>query len=1123
MAECSYARCVQQRRNIRRELQRWTKNMVHIVGLERIAEELMGRRKWKIYQESMSRSYLQPLNNNIKRTNNSFSEEDCFQRSQKENNQPIGSPKSVRKQPTVKETEDEEEGSSEKAPAVSPEAENGTAGAPESDADEAQLDWTPQSKCVFCADGDGKLDSDHVVHHGELSPRPSDSDSSDCGGRSGDEADGRSHSSPTPPPPRLPASLSSLPPNMTSVDVALAVAALTGGPPPGVPPGAPPLPFYAPSMLTHNAWYLANVARQFQSTNAAPVIAEADKNSGGVEQPLDLSKGSSNASNSSPEPKATIGNNVRLPTLETKQIFSSDFRAKPRMSAVTGRRTYTEDELQAALRDIQSGKLGTRRAAVIYGIPRSTLRNKVYKLALERERESHLNSSTPLRLDEEEALDDDKELSGAEEEKEVEKALQSPLFQAPLLSMADILRFSGMEHPPEAIKLFLQKAKEGHEAGSTPLDQSEVIQYLQVYLQALIASQNILANQKPPDGSVLNTIIPELAKRLIVEEHLKMQNNNGDSERLSRPSPSNSVIIKVEKPSDVDPEPIESPSNVIHKIPSYRSATSATINNGCDIFIRNNSLDSRLVSPPVTSESNSPPILPGKGLHIKDVITQSITQKFQQGLDTPIRRPMGMDLDFKRGGFTPPSSGSLPSVIKSQHEASRQFQQQQQQQHQHHQPPSAKPQNQGSQVSGGKGTRPKRGKYRNYDRDSLVEAVRAVQRGEMSVHRAGSYYGVPHSTLEYKVKERHLMRPRKRDPKPNPVDEKIASLKQNDLKIAQEKLKQQQQQQQQQQQNVIKPPQQKFPPASPNGIKLPLFDAGGTGLSPAAAAGLAAGNYPPPFPFWPHPGFSPNPMEYAAAAAAASARNSAGPFLSPEFFASQMMQKLQEGRERSMGTPSPQGGVTTLAKSARQMAESLLDGPNGSFLDGIIRSSLESGVPTADEKSPKEEKHTAPENMSNKALLDQLCRNSRLTPLSKPNLTDASSSGDESYRKDSSPLNFSTGIHNSNNHEDSRQRASPLHSHRDANSEGAHAVELSNDSTDSMITPDRKRSRDEDSTDTERKHPRIYLKQDLAKPENLKPEMLVRFRELLPDRNGSGLAAESTAGSSASDNDAPQD
>ncbi|KAF7275293.1 hypothetical protein GWI33_011897, partial [Rhynchophorus ferrugineus] len=60
--------------------------------LERIAEELMGRRKWKIYQESMSRNYLQPLNNNIKRTNN-LTEEDCFLHYQKENNQPIASPR----------------------------------------------------------------------------------------------------------------------------------------------------------------------------------------------------------------------------------------------------------------------------------------------------------------------------------------------------------------------------------------------------------------------------------------------------------------------------------------------------------------------------------------------------------------------------------------------------------------------------------------------------------------------------------------------------------------------------------------------------------------------------------------------------------------------------------------------------------------------------------------------------------------------------------------------------------------------------------------------------------------------------------------------------------------------
>ena len=61
----------------------------------------------------------------------------------------------------------------------------------------------------------------------------------------------------------------------------------------------------------------------------------------------------------------------------------------------------------------------------------------------------------------------------------------------------------------------------------------------------------------------------------------------------------------------------------------------------------------------------------------------------------------------------------------------------------------------------GRKTRPKRGHYRKYNRQLLLDAVRAVQKGDMSVHRAGSYYGVPHSTLEYKVKERHLLRQRK--------------------------------------------------------------------------------------------------------------------------------------------------------------------------------------------------------------------------------------------------------------------------------------------------------------------------------------------------------------------------
>ncbi|VDP13978.1 unnamed protein product [Onchocerca flexuosa] len=44
------------------------------------------------------------------------------------------------------------------------------------------------------------------------------------------------------------------------------------------------------------------------------------------------------------------------------------------------KRNYTQADLDAAVQDIRCGRLGTRRASVVYGIPRSTLRNKIYKL-----------------------------------------------------------------------------------------------------------------------------------------------------------------------------------------------------------------------------------------------------------------------------------------------------------------------------------------------------------------------------------------------------------------------------------------------------------------------------------------------------------------------------------------------------------------------------------------------------------------------------------------------------------------------------------------------------------------------------------------------------------------------
>lgn len=90
-----------------------------------------------------------------------------------------------------------------------------------------------------------------------------------------------------------------------------------------------------------------------------------------------------------------------------------------------------------------------------------------------------------------------------------------------------------------------------------------------------------------------------------------------------------------------------------------------------------------MISPPITTDSsNSPPILPTKsGLiikDVKDVIAQSISQKFQQTLEPPRTRPV-LEMDFNRGGFTPPLSASV-SVIKTQQDIGRQFQQQQQSQ-----------------------------------------------------------------------------------------------------------------------------------------------------------------------------------------------------------------------------------------------------------------------------------------------------------------------------------------------------------------------------------------------------------------------------------------------------------
>ncbi|KAL1449754.1 hypothetical protein WDU94_002232 [Cyamophila willieti] len=662
------------------------------------------------------------------------------------------------------------------------------------------------------------------------------------------------------------------------------------------------------------------------------------------------------------------------------------YKAKPpmmhhssRSNAVAGRRTYTEEGLQAALRAIQDGKLGTRRAAVLYGIPRSTLRNKVYKLALERGRDSNLLPRSPsvvsnVPVDDKELLDDDDEDRDSADEAEAKS----------LNYKDDLIRLSQDPSNPDSLRLLLEcgskQVRSGDDDSPSPpsyppayppelwpgmdpatyltqiisasvsgnlnLNALGAAAFLNPLLNPLLGAprrtspeDKLPSEQPPPDFLPKLQPLPDILRKIMTEDQQHQQQLKKEREReRERPlpfngsGPSTSVIS-----SDSKNSRDSLGSNFILNVPSFRPK------NGDESSQRS----------PTRSESSSPTGSVGKmGIHLRDVIAKSINQKFNQ----PSEPPQYMNEHFKRAPFTPPirdrdinhpddrrlfSPGGKSPIIG-------------------HIPGSSSPANHGG--VGGKGTRPKRGKYRNYNRDALVEAVRAVQRGEMSVHRAGSHYGVPHSTLEYKVKERHLMRPRKREPKPQNNDDlkrkeegllrlqppltdksKLSPLKQTPKHVA----------------GML--------PGTPNGLKMPpMFD-------PSLRFPGA-----PPFPFWaPNPFHHPMPLDFPR-----------GPNFTqtPEqFFASQMMQRIHE--ETAAANSAESSGtspvMSALGKNAREVAESLYDGsPNGSFLDGIIRSSLETGLNAKQRE----------EQSSNKTLLEQLCRNSRL---SNPHRTDQSSSEDE--------------------------------------------------------------------------------------------------------------------------------
>lgn len=684
------------------------------------------------------------------------------------------------------------------------------------------------------------------------------------------------------------------------------------------------------------------------------------------------------------------------------------FRAKPRISTVPGRRSYTEEELNNALQDILSGKLGTRRAAVLYGIPRSTLRNKVYKLALEQKREVLANNPPVAVLE----TDGDDKDSDVDDEKDVDMKLNAMQSTEQLQAY---MRAQMYENQANQQKNELKESKSPCEtsqnmAGSSwPIDPNTWLQSLLLAgssggfggMGALGGAFPALMQASPEELATL----PEFLRKLLTQplelknsnnDHMDGGSSNGPSSAVNtmdhrlmmsllsqqQHQQQKSLLQKQPRPSGT-PETCSSldlndgtdDSQVILKVPSVKSlygsssghnkngdtttsnstpSTSPQISSVASVLSNTSPQPNHLSlrSPAAMlqrhrSESESPPF------SINEVIRNSIRENFKiDKHSTPLmidpmdhygKRP-SISVIKNLGGTDISRFGSNPNITQSMN--------------QHNQMGPLSP----NTGTGGKGTRPKRGKYRNYDRDSLVEAVKAVQRGEMSVHRAGSYYGVPHSTLEYKVKERHLMRPRKREPKPQPTDDRTgagpsaksqeiggggggsgAGLRTMDKNKTLSNNK-----------APLKPP---FP--SPNGMKMPIFD-------PAMAAQL---QYTSQL-FWQHPGSFPgmSGLDFARAAAAASqnpAANTPGFPPNADFFTQQMLQKFQEdhsfkspvngnsgggGGGSGNGANSGGGGGggqssnnNNNTKTQRDL-DSLYDavGTNGSsFLDGIIRQSLD--------------------------------------------------------------------------------------------------------------------------------------------------------------------------------------
>ncbi|CAL8120481.1 unnamed protein product [Orchesella dallaii] len=410
------------------------------------------------------------------------------------------------------------------------------------------------------------------------------------------------------------------------------------------------------------------------------------------EQPLDLTRGNSRElvldggpSRISQNSTVSAASDKCPPPLILDEHTSKVFRSNPRSS-----KGYTAQELQAALHDIQSGKLGTRRAAVIYGIPRSTLRNKVYKLGKDRGRVFTANHVSPRTTINNNSLYNNKESCGS-----ASIPLSTKLSHHQGVNPDFLVQEHGYDGPSNTTRFHnssLQLSDEEQEEGNQGLYWNRRSIY------------SLCNREGDGEGQRDEGTIPPKIPSIISQSSLSQ------------------LIAK--------------PSKRTHSHQSYHQQIATSSPSSMDIGVDESCL--------------------GGGEIEHGGVGRLLNQQFfghRQRAEALGRVAQTRGAEHQ--------NNSSPLLHSHQRQAG----------------PSEDVSQ--SHDLAGKKSRPKRGKYRNYDREALIKAVRAVQNGEMSVHRAGSFFGVPHSTLEYKVKERHLLRRPKRKEVTSPLSHTKSSSPEN--------------------------------------------------------------------------------------------------------------------------------------------------------------------------------------------------------------------------------------------------------------------------------------------------------------------------------------------------------